>query len=744
MRLAVSCLTSAALASLVSMQAQAAPPALPEGQPEAAPPADPPSAEAAPTEAAPTPPPAAASPADDPGLDLGGSIEADGEISASGADADVESDRQGRRNRRRRGADRSDDEAATIDDPGMVQGRREPTMLTNRGAVGLFHTTLPDAGGRYTFRFRVNTSFFRKDGFIFEGADGSDTHARVMGGVAMSFSPLEWGELFFSVNSSANRNERPQADRQDAEAIFALGDLDFGIKGAHRFKNKGKGIGLGGQLGVGLLSGSERLLTSNVNFWFDVLFAVDVRYMTPKHFPFRFTTNLGWMLDNSLRVVDYAAITDPTSREVSRFSLGGNHNRVRMRYAIDFPVRLGKERQFGLDPLVEWSWEISTTEEPAFAIAGAEPSPLPRSSQWLTLGLRANAVAGLFLDAGVDIGLVSPNFEYGPPVPPWQVMLGLGWSFDPNPVVKEVEVASSNQPPPAPHEVLEGRIIGQVVDPQGKPVADARILFPGLAASAILTDAGGSFTSYRFPAGEIPIQVVVNDQVVKETTAQVSDNQDTQITISLDDTPAAATGRVSGAFTDEAGKPIAVRMHVVGQGVDEGFDANAEGLILLELYAGDYRATLSAPGYADKSITFTVPANGEIRISEKLALDKPPDTPLVSGTKNSIRVRRKIRYDGNEVAASSHEVLDQVAAFLIHHPEYQLVEIAVHTDDRGAAQKRSDARAASVRDYLIGKGVSPDRLEAKGYGASRPVAVNLTSQGRAKNNRTVFTVKKSN
>src|SRR5690606_25331792 len=119
------------------------------------------------------------------------------------------------------------------------------------------------------------------------------------------------------------------------------------------------------------------------------------------------------------------------------------------------------------------------------------------------------------------------------------------------------------------------------------------------------------------------------------------------------------------------------------------------------------------------------------------ALDKPPDTPLGSGTKNSIRVRRKIRYDGNEVAASSHEVLDQVAAFLIHHPEYQLVEVAVHTDDRGAAQKRSDARAASVRDYLIGKGVSPDRLEAKGYGASRPVAVNLTSQGRAKNNRTV-------
>jgi outer membrane protein OmpA-like peptidoglycan-associated protein len=68
------------------------------------------------------------------------------------------------------------------------------------------------------------------------------------------------------------------------------------------------------------------------------------------------------------------------------------------------------------------------------------------------------------------------------------------------------------------------------------------------------------------------------------------------------------------------------------------------------------------------------------------------------------------------------------------------VQIGVHTDDRGAAKQRSDDRAESVVSYLVSQGVSPNQVSAKGYGASKPVAVNLTSKGRAKNNRTVITV----
>ena len=38
-------------------------------------------------------------------------------------------------------------------------------------------------------------------------------------------------------------------------------------------------------------------------------------------------------------------------------------------------------------------------------------------------------------------------------------------------------------------------------------------------------------------------------------------------------------------------------------------------------------------------------------------------------------------------------------------------------------------------DYLLTKGIVPERLQAKGYGSTRPVASNATEEGRAQNRR---------
>lgn len=745
-------LVASSLGLLLSPSVWAGPPALPDGESaEGTAAAEPAPADAAPAEAAPAEAaPAEPAPAETaPPAETGGSLSAGGDISAELSDAglsgEADGEAEGRRGRRGRKGDkgRDSDEAAASNDPGMVRGRREPMMNTNRGAAGLFTTTLPDAGGKYTFRFKLHTDFFRKEGFIYESTTaGPDQHSRVRGGVAMSFSPFEWGEVFMSVNSQANRNAREQEGRQDAEAVFALGDVDFGLKGAYRFEKYG--IGVGGQVGVGLLSGSDRLLTSGANVWFDGLFSVDIRYLTKKQFPFRFTTNLGWIYDSSLQIAPFGRIRDDVSREVTRFALGANHNRLRMRYAVDFPVRLGKERQFGIDPILEWSWDVSTQEESiAFGRDDAVASPLPRSSQWLTLGVRANVVSGQHLEAAADIGMVSPNFEFGPPVPPWQMMLGLGWSFDPKPVVKEVEVESDRPPPPPPPEPakLEGRIVAQVVDPNGAPIPDAKILFPGLTTTALLTDANGSFTSFRFPAGQVAAQVVVGDQVVAETTFEVADGQDTQATVQLEAMPAPPTGIVQGAVTDLAGQPVQFSMRVTGQGVDQSFDSTPGGLIALELYVGDYTGTITAAGYKTKDIRFTVPEGGEIQISETIEADKPPETPNVRGSKRGISLRRGIRYDGDSVSSKSHAILDELAIFLNAHPEFRQIQINVHTDDRGNPRARSQSRADAVKSYLVSKGVSPTRIEAKGWGDKKPVAVNLTAAGRAKNNRTSITVK---
>jgi len=66
------------------------------------------------------------------------------------------------------------------------------------------------------------------------------------------------------------------------------------------------------------------------------------------------------------------------------------------------------------------------------------------------------------------------------------------------------------------------------------------------------------------------------------------------------------------------------------------------------------------------------------------------------------------------------------------------VEVAGHTCNIGTDNYNmglSRRRAEAVRNYLISKGVSADRLTARGYGESQPVTSNATLQGRVKNRR---------
>lgn len=66
------------------------------------------------------------------------------------------------------------------------------------------------------------------------------------------------------------------------------------------------------------------------------------------------------------------------------------------------------------------------------------------------------------------------------------------------------------------------------------------------------------------------------------------------------------------------------------------------------------------------------------------------------------------------------------------------VVVEGHTDSVGSDaynQRLSERRAASVRDYLVEKGISPSRIRTQGYGETRPVASNATEEGRAQNRR---------
>jgi outer membrane protein OmpA-like peptidoglycan-associated protein len=71
------------------------------------------------------------------------------------------------------------------------------------------------------------------------------------------------------------------------------------------------------------------------------------------------------------------------------------------------------------------------------------------------------------------------------------------------------------------------------------------------------------------------------------------------------------------------------------------------------------------------------------------------------------------------------------------------IRIEGHTDDVGGTKKNmelSQARAESVRNFLIRKGVEADRLQAVGYGDTRPLDKRKTPDARAKNRRVEFII----
>jgi len=107
-----------------------------------------------------------------------------------------------------------------------------------------------------------------------------------------------------------------------------------------------------------------------------------------------------------------------------------------------------------------------------------------------------------------------------------------------------------------------------------------------------------------------------------------------------------------------------------------------------------------------------------------------PDKPLVLN--NIVFATGKA-----ELLPASFAELDKLQTYLANNPAIKL-EIAGHTDNVGNAASNlslSQNRAESVRKYLTDKGISPDRLTAKGYGDTQPAAPNDTPAGRAQNRR---------
>lgn len=96
----------------------------------------------------------------------------------------------------------------------------------------------------------------------------------------------------------------------------------------------------------------------------------------------------------------------------------------------------------------------------------------------------------------------------------------------------------------------------------------------------------------------------------------------------------------------------------------------------------------------------------------------------------------------NIKGAESFDLLNAIATVANSCSSFAIT-IGGHTDsvgDEGYNQRLSEARAATVKNYLSKQQVEADRLTARGFGETTPRATNATAAGRAENRRITFTV----
>lgn len=174
---------------------------------------------------------------------------------------------------------------------------------------------------------------------------------------------------------------------------------------------------------------------------------------------------------------------------------------------------------------------------------------------------------------------------------------------------------------------------------------------------------------------------------------------------------------------DQTQQPVPATIEVYDNEKNElvgTFTSNEEtGKFLISLPSGkNYGISVDAPGYLFYSENVSLSDTSAFsQISRDIRLKK-----LTAGTQV---VLRNIFFDYNSFTLKQESTaeLEKVRHLLEGNPDLR-IEISGHTDTQGAAAfnfQLSENRARSVVDYLVGAGISPDRLIYKGYGETKPV-----------------------
>lgn len=674
----------------------------------------------------------------------------------------------------------------------VALGRPEPATASCSalGAPGFSRLFAPELRPPREFAACLNGAGFVAPDFVYDGS----TNTFLRSTIAVRLQVLDRLGAFAQIGLS--RNESSIAT---PTVLTSRGDLWVGVSTAHALD----GLRLGAVLALDFPSGVEGETARGPTAGGLLAAQASAPLPTPPRFPAAVLANVYFRLDNSANLVSPAGVSDLPAFALGIEQFHKLGARIGAQVAVgrlqgflvwdlayplgsgsalsEAPHRLVPGVRFAPLPelAIDLALEIGLSGTPVAGVAPTPPYLATLALAWTpdlsramrpTGRLAKGRVSGAVRDDQGNPVSAQVSFpEHGervesdpetgnwlsPELPAGRTLVRVEGGGQRRETVVEVNAGETVATPEirvgaAPAKT--GRLAGVVADESGRAVA-ADVSFPEHAVPVVRSDAkSGAWTSPELPAGPTLVRIEAEGRREEQRHEVRAGQTATVPQVQLAAAPAAlgATDfpllkvRVIGREKEEEFDKLAIWavLTVVGPSAPNGRQYEVPGELEVRLMAGEYYVEAEAQGFLVRGRRITLPPRQEVPI--EFELRRAPKIAVAELTREEIVIKETIRFAFSQarIEPVSFGVLDNVASILLKNAGIQ-VRIEGHTDPLGTPEvnlKLSQDRAEAVSRYLVEAGVAAERLEARGYGATRPVADNATEAGRAKNRRVQFVV----
>ena len=615
--------------------------------------------------------------------------------------------------------------AAPVDDRLVLTA---PNMLGQTGLVRTSSAIIGDTGLAY---LGFGGRGFVSPDFVIPGKDDANTFLE--GNAVLGFSVMRVLELSLATRAGANLNSaraQPQA---------SVGDTALTIKGGYGFGL----VSAAASVKVGLPTRSNKvgfdLGNANVGGAAHITFD-----LVPQGIPLRAHVLGGYTLQLA-RLADVAVAANPARNP---YFLDGPDGALialatQQWFYDQVSVGVGVEAPLPyVTPFLE-VWYQAALGVDDYAYFG---------DAWLTLtpGVRLG-IGGLRVDLAADIGLSGTaggaavdvtQVVNGQPINPlWTARIAVSHAFDlfggsraagSSPVAGVVVGGGGN---------TMGRLEGCVKDDTG-PVTDAAVAFSvdGTAGPRLLVDDKGC---YALPvnAGTATIAVSSAGHDEATATAKVDSGSTARADVVLKKN--GSPGRqahIVGFVINKDDETVNVTLQLTDKQGTRDAGSLVAGAFDLAVKPGLTLVTATAPGYLAQGVPFNVESGA--RRTTTFVMRKVPKKRSATLKADQLETTNRIPFvfKNARLQSTANYLLDEIADVLITNPTVR-VSIEAHTDtsemaDASDAKALTEARAQSVKDALVARGIAPERLETVGAGIKSPIG----NGSDPKNRRVEFVV----